>query len=551
MTIIAQLEHAVTPVLLAETTEQDSTTYSSLLTEFYALLVARLALPKVYSDILRSDVNALAGENQKQALFQQLWPDLNRRERIIQELVTTYHTQEALATKLIITAIPLVYHELLKAANGKFLPAFLQEQQPSIRLYLPVWAASVLGDESLKVDESLHVTINKKPNVQGTVIEADNSLNLADSPTATMTTLNSEAQGTDTAMANSLGVGGVAEDHKGDKFTHITATKLETDAIHANPSAYRSAEERASIAQSQLAKPSRYQGNNLWVKILLGLVSLLALALLWLLVIEPYYMSKAEPVIVEPQATPVVAPQVETSATTLIPIELMVAVDDSGNLYSCTARVGTAELQAMLQQALNASFGPQADSCELLMQEGVANEWDNVNADILPNVFTLLRSVPFARLQLQDERMSLEAPDEAMLQRLSNDMRALLPNMIIDTAAPLPLGDSEDMMSQNTDSVQDFDDDYDNNGYVANNDFNNNSLANEPQNNATRFDANSSEANNFNNTQNNNFAGSNNAINNNNYANNNSAGGMAMSEAEELANTTFVAEQLRNESRVE
>ncbi|MGM8900387.1 hypothetical protein ACS8FC_17360, partial [Psychrobacter sp. 1Y4] len=123
----------------------------------------------------------------------------------------------------------------------------------------------------------------------------------------------------------------------------------------------------------------------------------------------------------------------------MTPIEFIVGVDDSGNLYTCSATVGDAALQSSLQQALNTSFGEQASICELTVQDGIATTIANMPAEILPNVLTMLRSTPFARLHLQNDRLTVEAPDDMLLQQLVTNVRSLAPTMAVDSTAPLPL----------------------------------------------------------------------------------------------------------------
>ena len=88
---------------------------------------------------------------------------------------------------------------------------------------------------------------------------------------------------------------------------------------------------------------------------------------------------------------------------------------------------------------------------------------------------TLLRSVPFARLQLQNDRITLEAPDAMQLERLMTDIRTLLPAMMIETTAPLPL-------PSNPNDV--------NNGFVEQDGIatNNNQFENAPANNSSNND---------------------------------------------------------------
>ena len=94
-------------------------------------------------------------------------------------------------------------------------------------------------------------------------------------------------------------------------------------------------------------------------------------------------------------------------------------------------------MQDILKQALYTSFGDQSTTCQITVQEGVATTLTNVSIDALPNVLMLMRTAPFLRLQLQNDSMTLEAPDEMLLQRLLVDMRNLLPAMTVTTTTTI------------------------------------------------------------------------------------------------------------------
>ena len=53
MGIIDQLEQTVTPAVLEGQALDDNVAYISLLEQFYAILSARLAMPQIYSQLLR------------------------------------------------------------------------------------------------------------------------------------------------------------------------------------------------------------------------------------------------------------------------------------------------------------------------------------------------------------------------------------------------------------------------------------------------------------------------------------------------------------------
>ena len=98
MNIIDQLEQTVTSAVLGGYSNDDHTnqadngnvSHVSLLEQFYAILAARLALPQVYSQLLRDD-QPIANDNMiEMPLFEQLWQAPNARQVIIQELAATH-----------------------------------------------------------------------------------------------------------------------------------------------------------------------------------------------------------------------------------------------------------------------------------------------------------------------------------------------------------------------------------------------------------------------------------------------------------------------------
>ncbi len=481
MTIIEHLEQSISLPLLGE--EQNSA-YVSLLEPFYALLIARLAQTKVYTQLLQShsdlslsqSVEPLNSEVSTTAtvsfddihnpsIFEQLWQDQNQRQLIIDELVVMHHIEKEMTIRLITSAATLAYAELKVLANGLFLPAFLQQQQSDIRHYLPVWAESVLTDHATNNTDNDHLRASHIP-----------------------------------------------IDHNGHSVTQIKHTHRRNK-----------------------------KNNKRWLLFLL-LAAMTALLSLWLFVVQPNQMITATPEIVTP-VTIVAKPEPVVPVET--PVSLLVAVDNSGSLYNCSATVGDAALQESLKQALIMSFGDQASICLFNIEPSVASSLTTLNIGLLPSLFTLLRSAPFARLQLQNNIITVESPDGMTSQRLLMDMRALAPTTTIVTTAPLDATDSVAIDNGTEPRLS-------NNGL---NDPNN------IQNIDNRDD-------NFNDpsTYNNGLEGSNNTFNSNNTidnvvrpnnfdnnvtTDNRSTGEMSSAEADALASQVIVAEQLRNESRVE
>ncbi|MGO2340881.1 MAG: hypothetical protein ACTH5M_09840 [Psychrobacter sp.] len=443
MSIIDQLEKTVTPAVLGECDSKDSVAYVSLLEQFYAILAARLALPEIYSQLLRTE------EVTDQSLFKQLWSENDMQQVVIQELAATHHIDDLITEQLLINSAPLVYSELKILANGQFLPAFLQGEQSALRNYLPVWAAEVINayqdSDKQSTSSSIADTITVPVTDNSSIASLDKPDEFSAETSSIITSTSPDIENI-TAEDNEI----PASD---DDFA------MNTDAIHANPSDHHLAE---SGRNSRGKVRTRSQRNDLLVKIILLIIAIMALALAaWAILIRPNNVPPVEPVVPEPVvAAPM--PPVEV----LTPVELNVGMDNSGGLSSCSAVVGDEALQNALQQALNTSLGQQASNCELTVQEGVATSMVNLPTEVLPNIFNLLRAVPFARLELQNDRLTLAAPDSMLLQRLVTDIRTLVPAMNIESTAPLPLPENV-----NNNETAGMDDQFGNEGTAPNDQY--------------------------------------------------------------------------------
>lgn len=543
MSIIDQLEQTVTPAVLGDLANEAShgnVAYVSLLEQFYAILAARLALPEVYSQLLRTDQVAAAEVMVERPLFEQLWQDYAMQQVIIQELSAIHHIDEVTTTQLVNKAAPLAYRELKTLANGQFLPAFLQGVQPTLRQYLPTWSAPVIqatatGSPSVNGAEGLYATTTN--NSMSMNNHPSDSLHNANIATSTVAATSASIENTDIfsnadtdVSTNNLGAD----------------TDVGTDAIHANPAAHHLAENN-SLKQAKVR--THNQRNDLLVRVFLLLAVLAGLGLAaWALFIKPNINVPVEPVATTPVA---VIAEPEPPVQTMTPVELIVGVDNSGSLYTCSATVGDEALQSVLQQSLNSSFGEQASICQLTIQSGVANNIANLPVEVLPNVLTMLRSTPFARLQLQNDRITLEAPDTMMLQRLVNDIRNLAPAMVIDTTAPMPLpnngNDTNEISAMNGSANQ-----FDGNGTAANNQYGsdyNNGAAGEYQpsdddtgDSVVPAPNNNDSTNRFNNNATNIPS---NSLSNNSQPNNRQStppGPISLSEVDDMASSVIVAE---------
>ncbi|MGE6441233.1 hypothetical protein ACQKC9_06680 [Psychrobacter sp. NPDC078409] len=543
MNIIDQLEQTVTPAVMGND-DSNNVAYVSLLEQFYAVLAARLAVPQVYSQLLRTD-QVITSSNNESPLFEQIWQDKSLQKTIIQELSATHHIDEQTTEQLLISAAPLAYRELKVLANGQFLPAFLQDKQAALRPYLPIWSAAVITatqgvnqqiQTSFKSDDG-HVPVHVPVSDDISNRQDDSSLDTGIASIDTLITNNDAENIEQISTAERVSTEALDND-----------TIASSDAIHANPAAYHLAE-NSNLKHAQVR--TRNQRNDLLIRVFLSIVALAALALAaWALLVKPNNEIPVEPVAtvpVEPPPAPV--PPVPTTT----PVELIVGVDNGGNLYTCSATVGDAALQSTLQQALNTSFGEQASICELNIQDGVATSIANMPVETLPNVLTMLRSTPFARLHVQNDRLILEAPDNMLLQKLVTEIRSLVPAMVVESTAPLPLPDNSNI-GDATNNMANANNQFVDDGAGINNQYNNNGV----NSNSGEYQASDDDTgdrviptplpnnnNSFNNAPNN--LPTNGASNiPNNFPSNNQTtrppGPFSPSEVDEMANTVIVAE---------
>lgn len=540
MNIIDQLEQTVTPAVMGND-DSNNVAYVSLLEQFYAVLAARLAVPQIYSQLLRTD-QVITSSNNESPLFEQIWQDKSLQKTIVQELSATHHIDEQTAEQLLISATPLAYRELKVLANGQFLPAFLQEKQAALRPYLPIWSAAVImatQGVNQQVQRSFGSDDNNVPVHVPVSDDISNRLDDATLDTGIVTPItNTDAESIEQISTAERANTEALDDN----------TIANSDAIHANPAAYHLAE-NSNLKRAQVR--TRNQRNDLLIRVFLLIVALAALALAaWALLVKPNNEIPVEPVAaapVEPPPAPV--PPVPTTT----PVEIIVGVDNGGNLYTCSATVGDAALQSTLQQALNTSFGEQASICELNIQDGVATTIANMPAEILPNVLTMLRSTPFSRLHVQNDRLTLEAPDNMLLQKLVTEVRNLAPAMVVESTAPLPLPDNSNI-GDATNNMANANNQFVDDGAGINNQLNNNGV----NSNSGEYQASDDDTgdrviptplpnnnNSFNNAPNN--LPTNGASNiPNNFPSNNQTtrppGPFSPSEVDEMANTIIVAE---------
>ena len=271
MNIIDQLEKTVTPAVMGND-DSNNVAYVSLLEQFYAVLAARLAVPQVYSQLLRTD-QVITSTNNESPLFEQIWQDKSLQETIVQELSATHHIDEQTTEQLLISATLLAYRELKVLANGQFLPAFLQEKQAALRPYLPIWAAAAIT-ATQGVDQQIQKSFGSDDNnVPVHVPVSDDISNRLDDAT-----LDTGIAGIDTAITNN-DVGSIEQISTAERVSTEALDNdaiASSDAIHANPAVYHLAE-NSNLKRAQVR--TRNQRNDLLIRVFLLIVALAALAL--------------------------------------------------------------------------------------------------------------------------------------------------------------------------------------------------------------------------------------------------------------------------------
>ena len=390
MSLIERLNQTVTPAILGTNATKAQT---DVLEQFYAILITRLAQPEIHAQLLADNASATGAP----ILFEQLWQQPDQRALLIQELAEAHHVDAKSTAQLLISAAHLGYQELKSQAHEVHLPTYLNPEAANARAYLPAWSASVIAPTV--------AVVNQDATRAPTADLYDNQ----PLPNATVST-------------------GQAMDNPDipvivDKDTPVTDDAV-SSAIHASPLDHRSPESRAAVREKN-------QRNDLMIRLGLLAAAIIALGLLWAFVYNNEPEETVAPVVATQPAPP---PPVE--ATNLTPAEVMISVDDAGNLYSCTATVGDTNLQERLMQAVTSSFNTQSNLCNITVQDGFATELENINASTLPEVFNVMRNTPFSRLMIQNGSVSIEAPDNLQLQQLTGNVQTLWPAVTITPVAP-------------------------------------------------------------------------------------------------------------------
>jgi outer membrane protein OmpA-like peptidoglycan-associated protein len=147
----------------------------------------------------------------------------------------------------------------------------------------------------------------------------------------------------------------------------------------------------------------------------------------------------------EPIATPIATEEQVAEgdnqmavAADIEPASLRIATGDTANtLYACRINVGDEALQTNVMNALNTTFGDEANKCRADVDDSFAT--DMPAAAQLASILPLIKNVPNASMLIKGNEIVVNAPDAAALDQLVSDLQAVAPAMTVTAEEPLDL----------------------------------------------------------------------------------------------------------------
>ncbi|WP_201587862.1 OmpA family protein [Psychrobacter jeotgali] len=145
----------------------------------------------------------------------------------------------------------------------------------------------------------------------------------------------------------------------------------------------------------------------------------------------------------EPVATPVVTEEqpVEQEQVVVVadvePASIRLATGEANTLYACRMNVGDEALQNTVMGALSNTFGGEADKCRADVDDNFAT--DMPAADQLATILPIFSNVPNASMVIKGDEITVNAPDEGVLNKLVSDLQAAVPAMTVVAEGPLDI----------------------------------------------------------------------------------------------------------------
>ncbi len=136
MDIIGHLTRTVSPAVLGD---DRSPAKQSLLEQFYAIFVARMADEDTY--------NRFASENiarDDQGFYDRVWSEGAHRDQVSRELAGKHNVDATAARGLVAMAAPLAFHEIKSLAGTTPVPQFLNDNLENYQHHIPAWASAIV-----------------------------------------------------------------------------------------------------------------------------------------------------------------------------------------------------------------------------------------------------------------------------------------------------------------------------------------------------------------------------------------------------------------------
>lgn len=117
------------------------------------------------------------------------------------------------------------------------------------------------------------------------------------------------------------------------------------------------------------------------------------------------------------------------------PASLRIATGTNSSLYACRINVGDAALQSQIINAVSRVFSDDVNKCQADVDDYYAMDMPAIEQ--LTSVLPIIKSVPNASMLIEGDTITINAPDQAALEKMLADVQSVAPAMRIIAAPPL------------------------------------------------------------------------------------------------------------------
>lgn len=408
MNLIPQLTQRITPLILthsSQMTASESSTEQALLEQFYALVALRLTDSTVQQRLLDE---SRAGPS------------------IILADTVGVEERDILANR------NLPINERNHSANCAGANNAVEEDLTSERLFTQLWPVANDRQTIIKeLAEAYYMTPLQAEDLIQTALpllyielqhlSRQQQLSLSELLIPQVATMRAYI----TPWAAPLLLAGQQEGTSASAYPFTETQDANVDALHVSPAAEHDPASRQNSGKRD--------NKALLLLLTLGLGLLILAGLAWL-AFNQYQQGK---VVETAEVTPSVAPitTAPPSRAALIPAKLTLKMDVGQSLYECQATVGNAQLEEALLNVLITGLGEQARQCLITIDANSATEM--VSLPSLAGILSVVLPINFATVELQDNTLSLSAPDPNALSQMIMQIQAIAPALTIKVQEPI------------------------------------------------------------------------------------------------------------------